>query len=150
MGSNFWLGSNERSPTAVHVHGLARVSCSRRPSSSCLAPFTMSGFGVAAFGGGDGGITASGGGASGSESAGGGGPAGALATSIPPPAGSICHRPPHEVAKRLRACIVRNRSSRNGIYRACVPEAEARRVRSEAAAAEHAESIVRGKNLNSS
>jgi hypothetical protein len=29
------------------------------------------------------------------------------------------------------------------------PEAEARRARSEAAAAEHAESIVRGKNLDS-
>jgi hypothetical protein len=29
------------------------------------------------------------------------------------------------------------------------PEAEARRVRSEAAAAEHAESIVRGRNLDS-
>jgi hypothetical protein len=71
MGSNLWLDSNERNPTAENVHGFARISCSSRPSSPRFAPLIMSGFVGRAFGRSDGGSNDSRGGAGGSESAGG-------------------------------------------------------------------------------
>jgi hypothetical protein len=50
MKSCVWPEANEQSQTSVHVHGFARIFCSRHPYSPCLALFITSVLGGAGGG----------------------------------------------------------------------------------------------------